>query len=589
MSAETELQNTSSRSQAPKSKTWIYLLVAIMVILGFGYYSLLNQSSASINHDFYRVLYEASNKFNENLNSLDRMHQSEESEVSIRSLLPSYFRQSSSLKNLNTKNFKYQLTGQRITILNKTFEKNIDAEIDENFKAYIDLQDLLPVTSQGFSQYLFADTLGKVVANTGGEKTISIVEMKSINQQILQKSKQSALNFSSKQISEESLNDAPLPTYSSHVDMQLSYGDFRIFIFPFVLSTPLTATSSEYKDGAVIERLYLVGLLPKHELQNKGSGHWDISMLVVSLTSLLFMWALIRLFLLPENHSITKFYRILSQSASYCFYIVLVSLILSYLTKSGLQSYKEQQALNYAHNLANSLGRDLKEVFNEVSSYRGFYSTAIAQLKTLEPLNTPSGETDTTETTPHWSYKKTVEAFNKALLVLAEDWSNCVNCTIDKPLPHIMASDQWHTRLTSDYELEKWSSSIDVTYRVDSKSQQMAKRAPFQPDIPTAIEDTYQKDTDQLGVVSFYSGKLAANFDHENSVFNTYIPREAIKNRDADNPQPYTAQKILTVFATDEKGYAKLPAIYFQESNSKPQAFSLSHREYFKKVRDYRG
>ncbi len=577
MSTETVVQNTSIRSQAPKSKTWVYLLVVIIVILGFGYYSLLNQSSASINHDFYRVLYEASNKFNENLNSLDRMHQSEESEVSIRSLLPSYSRQSSSLKNLNTKTFKYQLIGQRIAILN------------QNFEASIDLQDLLPVTTEGFSQYLFADTLGKVVANTGGEKTISIVEMKSINQQLMQKSKLSALNFSTKKISDQSLKDAPLPTYSSHVDMQLSYGDFRIFIFPFVLSTPLTVTSSEGKTDTPIERLYLVGLLPKHELQNKGSGHWNISILVVSLTSLLFMWALIRLFLLPENHSITKFYRILSQSASYCFYIMLVSLILSYLTKSGLQSYKEQQALSYAQDLANNLEKDLKEVFNEVSSYRGFYSTVIAQLKTLEPLEIPVSETDTSNKTPKWSYKKTVDAFNKALHVLAEDRSNCVNCTIDKPLPHIMASDQWHTRLTADYELEKWSSSIDVTYRVDSKSQRMAKNAQPQADILTAIEDTYQKDTDQLGVVSFYSGELAANFDHENDIFNTYIPREAIKPNDSDAPQPYTAQKILTVFATDEKGDAKLPSIYFQESNSKPQAFSLSHREYFKKVRDYRG
>lgn len=577
MSAETLVHNTSPRTQAPKSKTWIYLLVAIIVILGLGYYSLLNQSSASINHDFYRVLYEASNKFNENLNSLDRMHQSEESEVSIRSLLPSYSRQLSSLKDLNTKAFKYQLIGQRIAILNN------------NFEASIDLQDLLPVTTKGFSQYLFADTQGKVVANTGGEKTISIVEMKSINQKLLQKSSLSALNFSAKPISAESLKDAPLPTYSSHVDMQLSYGDFRIFIFPFVLSTPLTVAAAEGIEESQIERLYLVGLLPKHELQNKGSGHWNISLLVVSLTSLIFMWALIRLFLLPENHSITKFYRILSQTASYCFYIVLVSLILSYLTKSGLQSYKDQQALIYAKSLASNLEKDLKEVFNEISSYRNFYSTAIAQLKTLTPIDEQSVETDMSNISPTWSYQKTVNAFNQALQVLAKDRSICVNCTIDNPLPHIMASDQWHTRLTSDYELETWTSSIVATDRVDSKSQQMAKNPQHRDDSQIVLEDTYQKQPDQLGVISFYSGELEANFDHQNDVFNTYIPRKVIEQTDSDHPLPYKAQKILTVFATDEKGYANFPSIYFQESNSKPQAFSLSHREYFKKVRDYRG
>jgi hypothetical protein len=53
--------------------------------------------------------------------------------------------------------------------------------------------------------------------------------------------------------------------------------------------------------------------------------------------------------------------------------------------------------------------------------------------------------------------------------------------------------------------------------------------------------------------------------------------------------QTYKASKILTIFATDDQGFANLPSIYFQESNSKPQAFQLSHRDYFKKVRDYQG
>jgi len=37
ISTKTVLQTTSYRTQAQKSKTWIYLLVAIIIILGFGY------------------------------------------------------------------------------------------------------------------------------------------------------------------------------------------------------------------------------------------------------------------------------------------------------------------------------------------------------------------------------------------------------------------------------------------------------------------------------------------------------------------------------------------------------------------------
>ena len=54
--------------------------------------------------------------------SLNKMHQSEESEVSIRSLLPSYFRQLSSLKSIDTEAFKFELTGQKVLILNQNFK-----------------------------------------------------------------------------------------------------------------------------------------------------------------------------------------------------------------------------------------------------------------------------------------------------------------------------------------------------------------------------------------------------------------------------------------------------------------------------------
>ena len=507
------------------------------------------------------------------------MHQTKESVVSIRSLLPSYTRESFSSNNVEPQNLKYQLVGQRIKILIEDVDEDKDKDKDKDpiFEAYIDLQDLLPSTSEGFSQYLFADKSGKVIANTGGEKTISVVEINNINQKLLENSKAFALNFSSKQNINQPPKDPPLPSYSSHVDMQLSYGDFRIFIFPFTLSTPLTHGNTE----AVIERLYLVGLLPKHELRNKGSGLWNISMLVVSLSSLLFMWTLIRLFLLPENHSITKFYRILSQSASYCFYIVLVSLVLSYLTKSGLQTYKDQQAFNYANTLASKLEIDLKQVFNEISSYRGFYSTAISELKKLQPVE----QIDTTDINPNWSYKKTVAAFNIALQVLAADKSVCKHCTIDVPLPHIMASDQWSTELSVSDTLTKQTHIIDVNNIIASRTKKSKKHRQLQSTNQLNTEDTYTQKAEQLGVVSFYSGKLAANFDHKKGVFNSYIPLDSVTRKDS----PYSAQKILTIFATDEKGYANLPSFYFQESNSKPQAFSLSHREYFKKVRDYRG
>jgi hypothetical protein len=468
---------------APRRKSWIYILFAMLLAVGFSYYSLINRSSASINHDFYRVLYEASNKFNENFNSLNSMHSTGESEVSIRSLLPSY----SSIQEKEAKSeavvetYSYELVGQKIQVMS-----------NHQLDASIELKDLLPLTSDGFSQYLFANSKGKVVANTGGEKTISIVDMKNINQELLKSNNKFGVNFASKQDSSVKKQDAPLPTFSSHVDMQLSYGDFRVFVFPFSLSSPLK--SSKNGKLELIDRLYLVGLLPKHQLNNKGSGHWNISLLVVSLISLLFMWALIRLFLLPENHSITRFYRILSQSSSYLFYIVLVSLILSYLTKSGLQSYKDQEAVKYARDISANLDHDLREIFNQVASYRNFYSEIVVRFGVLKPEPIAEESNDK----PTWSYPKTVIAFNKALEVLAKDqYKLCKACNPQQPLPRIMASDSWDTQITTSYDKEPWTSFIET----------QNKR-------PSPHLKKYTQDRNKLTMVSLYAGQLEQAIDY---------------------------------------------------------------------------
>ncbi|MGS2721566.1 hypothetical protein [Paraglaciecola aestuariivivens] len=579
MSNQNAAYNTSSKEVAPKRKTWFTLFIAIILVAGFGYYLLLNQHAASLNHDFYRVLYEASNQFNENLNSLHSMHESEESEVSIRSLLPSYARQVRTPPDNNIVGFNYLLTAQKIIIEHK------------KLSASIDLRDILPDTSQGFSQYLFADSRGTVLANTGGEKTISIVEMTSINKKLIQKNNLSALNFNANQESGSELADAPLPTFSSHIDMQLSHGDFRIFIFPFSVSTPLKIKSPNKETSDNIEKLYLVGLLPKQQLKNKGSGHWNISLLVVSLISLMFSWAMLRLFLLPAHQSITSYYRIFSQSASYLFYIVLVALILSYLTKSGLQSYKDQQALLYAQQLSKDLQKDLKEVFNELGSYRDFYSDTKAELQTLKPIESKLDQDER----PLWSYQQTVDALNKALTQLAQDRKDCTSCYFDKALPDVVASETWHAPLSTTYQQDRWYSAIKVNERQTSYTKKMVQsQSP-----PTSADDRpnnqetpnypYHQGKNELGVLSFFAGALKTHIDNENNVFNSYIERQEIYDNVIDIQTDYKLPKVLTIFATDQTGYANLPSIYFQESNAKPQAYQLSHRDYFKKVRDYRG
>ncbi len=218
MSTEAITKTTLSRTPAPRRRLWIYALIVVLMVISFGYLSLINSRDNFANSDFYRVLYEASNKFNENLNQLDKMHVNEESINSIRTQLPSYQRQQAAQSENTNKNFSYFLSGQKILI------KNI------NFDAEVKITDILPKPKHGFSQYLFANSEGKVLATTGDEKTISIENLSSINREIRKRKRGYQFFLKESENSADEIDKQHLPSYSSHVDMNLSYGEFRIFI-----------------------------------------------------------------------------------------------------------------------------------------------------------------------------------------------------------------------------------------------------------------------------------------------------------------------------------------------------------------------
>jgi hypothetical protein len=599
MANEATQPSSNSSLRTSSRKIWIYAFCIILLLGGFAYFSLISRSSSYINHDFYRILYEASNTLNENLHSIESMHKNLESEVSIRSIFPSYQRTYTQISNNTqranknayqpvvaeekTLSFRYFLQGQKIIILSNTFN------------ASLELKDVLPNTQGGFSQFLFADKDGKVITNIGGEKTISIVEMKSISQQLLIQNKQSFLNFDSKGNHDSGDPQAVLPSYSSHVDLTLSYGEFRIFIFPFALSMPLNISQDSQvnadSQGSPINRLYLVGLLPQHELTAKSSGQWNISLLVVSVVSLLFMWALLRLILLPENHSITRFYRSLSQLASYSFYVVLVALVLAYLTKSGLQAYKDQQAKQYAASLSQALNQDLDTVFTKLATYRPFYQQVVHGLNALQALSNEDlamlsvdWQMDLLtnhdpQSTPIWNYRDIHAVYNNALTALAQSQFQAYPSSVnEKPLPSLMSSVLTVSSIINDY-------GPVSNLRSDSSFESIIESTPWTSHIaeqnPANQLRLVSLPFNKLGEVSFYAGWLQANIDHSAGVFNSFV--------DKTSNTPTIRTPILSVFAMDETGNANLPSVYFQESNAAPQAFPLAYRDYFKKVRDFRG
>lgn len=536
---------------APARKSWVYGILLVLVLGVLAYFGLVNRQDSSTNHDYYRVLYEASNTFNENLIKLDSMHEYKESASSIRSLLPSYFKHDTPYKfeYVSQSEFDYILDSQTLKVIN------------ENFGASLAFTDILPSPQKGFSQYLFADKEGNVLSTVGGERTISIVDLSSINQEIQRKNKQFQFNLTDQKKSLSSGGKASLPSYSNHVDMKISYGEFRVFVFPFTLSTPLLKTKGDPKVIESLDRVYLVGLLPQHKLAAQDSGHWNISLLVVTIISLLFMWSLLKLYLLPKNQSITKSYRLITNVSSYLFYIVIVALSLAYFQKTLLQNNKDQVVLQYAESLNKRITGDLFDVFAGLNGYRHFYQTLI------ETLNTVRAELGEAVIPTEHNVKIINQAVISGLSHISVDGCADAKTNLSRHSEKIGTAATPIGQYPSEgYCENKTNKNDEFSFELDAEAISI-------------LLNSYKSNKAGVDTLDFYSSLHSVNL----------VPNKSVETYISSPPDSPLRNKILSVFGLNGDGNSVLPSIYYQESNSLPSTFNLAHRNYYKQVRDHRG
>ncbi|GAB5378753.1 MAG: hypothetical protein Alis3KO_03130 [Aliiglaciecola sp.] len=539
-------ESVKQPASTPNRKWWVYAILLVLVLGVLAYYGLQSRKDRSSNHDYYRVLYEASNSFNENLIKLDSMHRYKEGVSSIRSLLPSYSREAiSNAKQLAAKSFKYEIVGQSLVVSSKE---------SPEFSAKLAFEDILPDPKKGFSQYLFANENGDVLARVGGERTISIVELSSINQQIQRKNKQFQLNFTDPEEQQSTGTRVPLPSYSNHVDMKISYGDFRVYVFPFSLATPLDQKNES--KTSVLDRLYLVGLLPQDKLASRGSDDWNISVLVVTVISLFFIWCMLRLYLLPKNQSITRSYRVMTNAASYLFYIVIIAMTLAYFQKSLLQIEKDDLARQYSQYLSQNFAKDLGDVFSQLASYRDFYLGILKALKDLP--DKPEQYT---------SYPQTeIQNFNETIgaAIVTLDSKSCAGGENASSMPSMASTAYKKYPIKIDCNA-KDGKSLDVDISLNDHAISVMQQA-------------YTSTKSRTTTLDFYSNNQLVELEPEKSLETSIDP---LAKRDP--------KSILSVFALNREGSSVLPSMNFQESNSLPRTVNLSHRNYYKKVRDHQG
>ncbi len=568
MPANAVAKTTLSKPAAPRRRVGVYAFIGLLTLISFGYFNWSDSQDNSANNDFYRILYEASNKLNENLKQLDRMHVNGESVNSIRAQLPSYQRihQSTNTKpeQESTIDFKYYLVGPEIEIKKYITHKN---ETDKTIlEATLQITDILPSPKQGFSQYLFTDSAGKVLAKVADEKTISIDNLESISREIEKNKRRFQLNLNESQSSGNEPSKQILPSYSSHVDMELSNKEFRIFIFPFSLNTTLNNQPDASKNDT-INTLYLVGVLPKHKLLTESSGYWNLSLLLVTLVSLVFMWTLLRLYLLPDNQSITPLYRYFTLVSSYAFFIVIIALVLAFMQKTTLQASKDSAAAAYARHLSTQLENNLYCTFKGLSEYRPFYHHLLATLDNPETLN-DSNRTRLNNHPPATDgFSQMVGKALASITPLSCEESSLTLKSFEGKLPgYAFTSSKTYpiiyNRLNAN-EKEKPHADIEL----DQSAGQIMLQA-------------YQKNVSGTHMLEFMAGNLDLKYVVSTGKVESYV---------SQGKKSYLPANIFTVLAINGDGNSTLPSIYYQENNAPPKVLTLAHRDYYKKVRDYQG
>ena len=644
MSEKSVAQNTLSQSKTPKRRLFLLFIILLCAAGLYTYLYYSNIEEGSSNNNLYRILYEASNTLNENLDKIKRAHDYSESETSIRSLMPSYQRTSDNLTRETATTLLYQLSAQQIHIKDvskstSTSEKNEttapektipsssseldasdaipanetesgiqaqgkitdpnaldnDANVSDDamsetgtdsdqrsetapksqkkFSATLNVEDILPTPQAGFSQYLFASKEGEVLASVGHEKTISIVDLTSINRAFLRQESRSLLSMAEEA---EIKGEVPLPSYSSHIDITLSYGKYRVFAFPFALDIPLQY-EHEGKTST-LNHLYLIGLMPRAKLIQQSTTSWNASLLVVSVVSLLFMLALVRLFLLPVTHSITPATRNLTHLISYAFFIVVLSLLLAYLQKYIVRYDKDLRAMDYGSTIAQEMEHDVYEVFNKLAQYRTFYQTL------QKSTDTYKNDGQTRVRDKQLTQIDLLDNFHKGLLSIAD--TPCLNVADHKRARDEVKRAQAEHGANNN-ESPNFSNLPNAA--VNAKNQFFIRYAckgtqlTIESDLHKANLIDYLNDDDTLPddaqIIDFFAQNLALE----------HSPNESLDTYVASSPQANPPLKILNIFLLNKDGFILTPSFYFVENNVLPAGFELSNRDYFKKIRDQKG
>ena len=558
---------TSEPRRRPRFvRSWLLGLLALSIAALYFYYQHRENQEALLNSYYLRTLGEVAVEFNANLDQLFRLHRYGRGKAEIQAIFPSYDGPET-IEDDSSAEYEIrigggQVTGQRTGAPDEAEidEQDEEKAEDESFNVFkVSIEDMLPGPRGDFSAYLLVGEGNKVLGTAGGLGALSIVSTRDISERVWEEKSQDWLKLAAREGSDTAPDELPLPGSSHHVDMQLAARDARIFVYPFP-TKPWRPPGVDSVDNRASSDIYLVGVVPEVLLNRQEGQRWQVSVLLLALTALGFLWTLLRLFMLSNHQPVSTSFYVAALSFSYLLFV---------LSAAALFSWGEQRAeVDHKHGLAEQLitditfnfKSDLHDVFDQMHEFRLIYQMLFEweaeQLAGSE--DEPGG--------------KSLRAIPPEL---TEPQAPLTRAQMDDLLGILAA-------LPGDGRAGAVVLRDGRRWRLNDKGEYefSVMDEPPGPEEPDG-DQKYYRALNRINVIG--PGADLISDDSFNVGFTPVLPKAATE----ENPvTPGVPGKILNVFLMNHAATQTMPVFYLRESNNRPQRFNLAHRYYFSNIRD---
>ncbi len=544
------------RSRLPQIRGWFIILAGLAFGAGYLYHLHLQDREVFINSYYFRTLQEVATEFNNNLDQLVRLHEYGESRSTILSIFASYREEDIKSPGEQQQDRKDDAAGDLAeqgeeaedTGYTYTLEAN-RLKISTGKADYsVDIGDLLPEPANEFVLYVIADEHNRVLSSAGGASGLSMIDTDVVSRAIQLRDNQDWLKLATQQRTDAPQTGKSLPGYSTQIDVDLNTGTSRVFALPFILHHRVGipaggGASTQDGDRAGGKSLYLLGIQPENVIDAYDNKRWNLSLLLLSLAGLVFLWTITRLLMLSRHQPIGDgFYRT-TMIAAYGTFILLVALLLAFAQRNAAVADRQDRARSLMAQVFEGAERDLYTTFAALEEYRRTYAALLGCAGLGEYVVASSIEQPRTASPPAGNAADQLSELSQQTIVIGSE-------------PQL--------------RIRRYAGRDLVGFLCGSDGAEIAAPGGEDAGLP------------RFSKVNVYGHGARVRLDQDDDKVSEWFDIGSVEELPGRG-------RLLSVFLMDADGRQVLPMFYFNEYNNRPKSYGLAHRDYFRRVRDRSG